>query len=75
MHTLIQDKVKRTSVDIAAISMSIVPEARDAMTPKRPQGEEKYGERFGVFNTNLKLMIVEPKSQCLLKTGKVQFQN
>lgn len=50
MHTLIQDKVKRTSVDIAAISMSIVPEARDAMTPKRPQGEERCGERLGVFN-------------------------
>lgn len=75
---MIQDKVKRTSVDIATISMSIVPEARDAMTPKRPQGEERCGERLGVFNikwTNLKLMMVEPKSQCLLKTGKVQFQN
>lgn len=47
---MIQDKVKTTSVDIAAISMSIVPEARDAMTSKRPQGEERFGERLGVFN-------------------------
>lgn len=36
MHALIHDKVKRTSVEVASISMSIVPEARDAMTPKRP---------------------------------------
>lgn len=61
MHTLMQDKLKRTSVDIAAIRMSIVPEARDAMTTKRPRGEERCGERLGIFNTNLKLMIVEPK--------------
>lgn len=38
MHTLIHDKVKRTSVEVADISLSIVPEARDANDTKKTTG-------------------------------------
>lgn len=35
---MIHDKVKRTSVEVAAISMSIVPEGRDANDTKKTTG-------------------------------------